>query len=84
LRTKAESRDAAVLVDEFDARGFESAPNYVERCTTRLAYPRFVLMHGHYFSRAAIAVAHRLDIRSAMTSISISSVPLHPKFPAQK
>jgi hypothetical protein len=40
---------------ELDARGFESAPNYVERCTARLAYPRFELMHGDcgmYFSAA--------------------------------
>jgi hypothetical protein len=39
---------ATVLVDELDARGFESAPNYVERCAARLAYPRFELMHRHY------------------------------------
>jgi hypothetical protein len=46
--SQSDSRTTAVLVDEIDARGFKSAPNYVERRTARLAYPRFELMHRHY------------------------------------
>ena len=41
-------------------RRLESAPTYVERCTTRLAYPKFELVHGHYpdacFSREVLLV----------------------------
>jgi hypothetical protein len=38
---------AAVLVDEFDAGGFECAPNDIEGRPTRLTNPRLKLMHSY-------------------------------------
>ena len=43
--SKPDSRATAVLIDELDTGGFQSASNYVERCASWLAKPRFQLMH---------------------------------------
>ena len=42
--TLLHTRAAAVLVDEFNACGFECAPNDIQGRATRLTNPRFKLM----------------------------------------
>jgi hypothetical protein len=46
--TLSHTRAAAVLVDEFDACGFECAPNDIQGRATRLTNPRFKLMRTWY------------------------------------
>ncbi len=36
-----------IPIGELNAGSFKSALNHVERCTSRLAYPRLQLMDGH-------------------------------------
>jgi hypothetical protein len=45
--TEADSWAAAIFVDEFDAGGFECAPNHVQCRATWLADPRLKLMDGY-------------------------------------
>jgi hypothetical protein len=41
------ARASAVFLNEFDASGFQSAPNYFQRCSTRFIQSALELTNGH-------------------------------------
>jgi hypothetical protein len=45
--TEPDARPASILIDEFDAGGFESTPNDIDGRTAWLARAGFKLMHGY-------------------------------------
>ena len=41
------ARASAVLLNEFDASGFQSAPNYFQSCSTRFIQSALEVTNGH-------------------------------------
>src|SRR6266516_2542003 len=48
------SRASAVFLNEFDAGGFQSAPNYLQSCSTRFIQSALELTDGHDANSSSI------------------------------